>query len=72
MEPLDDDKVLAPIIQSRHDLDPVDSSDHGEENDLAMWIPVVDPNNLVGRTFLMPPKEDGQCFRPHCKSYQRS
>jgi hypothetical protein len=24
---------------------------------------IVDPNDLVGRTFLMPPQEDGQRFR---------
>jgi hypothetical protein len=63
MEPLNDDKVLAPIIISRRDSDPVDSLDHGEENDLSMPMPVVDPNDLVGRTFLMPPQEDGQRFR---------
>jgi hypothetical protein len=62
MEPLNDDKVLAPIIKSRHDSDPVDSPDHGEENDLTMPMPVVDPNDLVGCTFLMPPQEDGQRF----------
>jgi hypothetical protein len=63
MEPLNDDKVLAPIIKSRRDLDPVDSLDHGEENDSVMPMPIVDPNDLVGRTFLMPRQEDGQCFR---------
>jgi hypothetical protein len=65
MEPLNDDKVLALIIKSRRDSDPVDSLDHGEENDLAMPMPVVDPNDLVGRTFLMPPQEDGQRSRAH-------
>jgi hypothetical protein len=36
--------------------------DHGEENNLAMPMPTVDSNDLVGRTFLMPPQEDGQRF----------
>jgi hypothetical protein len=26
---------------------------------------IVNPNDLVGRTFLMPPQEDGQCFCAH-------
>jgi hypothetical protein len=66
MEPLNDDKVLPPIIKSRHDSDPVDSLDHhGEEDDLAMPMPVVDSNDLVGCTFLMPPQEDGQHFCAH-------
>jgi hypothetical protein len=43
MEPLNDDKVLAQIIESRRDLDPVDSSDHGEENDLVMPMPLLIP-----------------------------
>jgi hypothetical protein len=55
--------VLALMIKSRHDLDPVDSLDRGEENDLVMPMPIGDPNDLVGRTFLMPPQEDGQRFR---------
>lgn len=25
-------------------------------------MPIIDPHDLVGRTFLLPPKEDGQCF----------
>jgi hypothetical protein len=65
MEPLNHAKVLAPIIKSRHDSDPVDSLDHGEENDLVMPMPVVVPNDIVGHTFLMPPQEDGQCFCTH-------
>jgi hypothetical protein len=34
-----------------------------KQNDLAMLMPVVDPNDLVGRTFLMPPQEEGHRFR---------
>ena len=26
-------------------------------------MPIIDPNDLVGRTFLLPQQEDGQCFR---------
>jgi hypothetical protein len=63
MEPLNDSPVLAPIIHSRHPTASVDSSDHGEENDSVTPMPIVDPNDFVGRTFLMPPQEDGQRFR---------
>jgi hypothetical protein len=30
-----------------------------------MPVLIVDANNLVGRTFLMAPQPDGQCFRAH-------
>ena len=36
---------------------------HGEN--LATPMPIVDPNDLMGRTFLMAPQPDGQCFRAH-------
>ena len=60
MDPLNDEAHIKPIIKSRHDSASGDSSDHGEE---ACAMPVVDPNDLVGRTFLMPEQEDGQRFR---------
>ena len=66
MEPLNDDLVLTPIIKSRRDSDAIASPDHGEENaanGFASPMPIVDPNDLVGRTFLMPPQDDGQRFR---------
>jgi hypothetical protein len=50
-DPLNDETPVTPIIQSRHDSASGDSSDHGEGN---YAMPVVDPNDLVGRTFLMP------------------
>lgn len=42
-----------PIIKSKH------------EDDLAAGksMPTFDPTTLIGRTFLLPPEEDGQCFR---------
>jgi hypothetical protein len=43
-----------PIIKSRHD-----SADDGE---ILPPMPVIDPSELIGRTFLMD-KEDGQCHR---------
>jgi hypothetical protein len=60
MDPLNDELPVTPIIKSRHDSASGDSSAHGEV-DCAM--PVVDPNDLVSRTFLMPEQEDGQRFR---------
>ena len=61
MDPLNDDPILDPVIKSRQNHAPSDSSNHGEN--LAMPMPVVDPNDLVGRTFLMAPQPDGQRFR---------
>ena len=55
LDPLNDDECIKPIIKSRHD-----SSDHGED---AMPMPIIDPQDLVGRTFLMPQQEDGQRFQ---------
>lgn len=59
MDLLNDDNLVQPIIKSQHDSYSTDSSDHGE-NSCAMLV--VDPNDRVGCTFLMPPQEDGQCF----------
>jgi hypothetical protein len=64
MDPLNDDMFVEPIIKSCHDSVTVGSSDHGE-NSCATPMSVVDPNDLVGRTFLMPPLGDGQRFRAH-------
>jgi hypothetical protein len=58
MDLLNDDKAFTPIIKSRHDA--ADSVAHGET---GPPIPVVDPNDLVGRTFLMDEQEDGQRYR---------
>ena len=44
-----------PIIKSRHD------SDDGEPKEAQM--PIFQPSDLVGRTFLMNPQEDGQRHR---------
>jgi hypothetical protein len=54
MDPLND-TVESPIIRSRHD-----SSLHGERR---ADMPIIDPNDLVGCTFLLPQQEDGQHFR---------
>jgi hypothetical protein len=59
MDPLNDDPVLKPIIKSRSDPD---DPPHGESKG-ATSMTIVDPNDLVGRTFLMAPQEDGQRFR---------
>ena len=37
-----------------------ESTDQGKG---SSSMPVFDPSDLVGRTFLMNPQEDGQCFR---------
>ena len=63
MEPLNDDPVLAPIIKSRRDHASSDSSNHGETLATPMPMPIADPNDLMGCTFLMAPQPDGQRFR---------
>jgi hypothetical protein len=66
MDPLNDDKIMDPIIKSHHDHALLDSLNHGENLAMPM-LPVVDPNDLVGlgHMFLMPPQQDGQCFCAH-------
>jgi hypothetical protein len=68
MEPLNNDPILDPVIKSRQDHAPSDSSNHGENLAMPMQMPIptiVDPNDLVGHTFLMAPQPDGQCFHAH-------
>ena len=55
LDPLNDDERIKPIVRSRHD-----SLAHGE---VDTPMPIIDPQDLVGRTFLMPQQEDGQRFR---------
>ena len=54
LDPLND-AVESPVIRSLHD-----SSLHGEHQ---ADMPIIDPSDLVGRTFLLPQQEDGQRFR---------
>jgi hypothetical protein len=51
LDPLEPGNVATPIVKSRHD-----SADDGE---ILPPMPVIDPSELIGRTFLMD-KEDGQ------------
>jgi hypothetical protein len=51
LDPLEPGNVGTPIVKSRHD-----SADDGE---ILPPMPVIDPSELIGRTFLMD-KEDGQ------------
>jgi hypothetical protein len=51
LDPLDPGDVATPIVKSRHD-----SVDDGE---ILPPIPVIDPSELIGRTFFMD-KEDRQ------------
>jgi hypothetical protein len=52
LDPLEPGDVATPIVKSRHD-----SADDGEI--LPPMPAVIDPSELIGRTFLMN-KEDGQ------------
>ena len=73
MDPLGGE--ITPIIKSRHDQDEngetktnPNGSDNGEtgngetSNDVPR-MPTFDPDDIVGRTFLLEPQEDGQRFR---------
>jgi len=40
-----------------------DSSPHNVDGTKLSQLPMFHPSNLVGRTFLLDPQEDGQCFR---------
>jgi hypothetical protein len=51
LDPLEPGNVATPIVKSCHD-----SADDG---DILPPMPVIDPSDLIGRTFLMD-KEDGQ------------
>jgi hypothetical protein len=51
LDPLEPGDVASSIVKSRHD-----SADDGE---ILPPMPVIDPLELIGRTFLMD-KEDGQ------------
>jgi hypothetical protein len=51
LDPLEPGDVATPIVKSRHD-----SADDGE---ILPPMPVIDPSELIGRTFLMD-KEEGQ------------
>jgi hypothetical protein len=51
LDPLEPGNVAMPIVKSRHD-----SADDGE---ILPLVPVIDPSELISRTFLMD-KEDGQ------------
>jgi hypothetical protein len=54
LDPLEPGDVATPIVKSRHE-----SADDGE---ILPLIPVIDPSELIGCTFLMD-KEDGQQHR---------
>jgi hypothetical protein len=56
--PLNDSVVS--IIKSCHDSSLATTQVHGET--ATVPIPIIDANNLVGRTFLLPPEPDGQRF----------
>ena len=51
-----------PVLKSRHDFPPEPGEQPSEEAKPAE-TPVIIPNDLIGRTFLMEPREDGQRFR---------
>jgi hypothetical protein len=52
--------VSSPVIRARHN-----SSHHGEGNAPTNTMPIINPHDLVGRTFLLPQQEDGQCFHAY-------
>ena len=65
--------AIDPIIKSKHDFDimdeskPADTHDNGETaqkpKPIHMPSPTFNPEDLIGRSFLMDKQEDGQQFR---------
>jgi hypothetical protein len=60
-----DEDVTNPVIHSRHDdMLHDDSKQPNTQDDTApMVTPIINPEDLIGRTFLMDKQEDGQQFR---------
>ena len=52
--PPNEDELIPEILKSKHD--------RSSETDVKP-MPTIDVEDLIGRTFLMPRKEDGQRFR---------
>lgn len=66
------DTPIQKFIQSRFELagsdeinldQPESTIDHDPEDDTKGSMPIFDPTELIGKTFLLNPKEDGQRFR---------
>ena len=66
-----DGETPVPFIKSRHESqetsadksnDPNDSGNPTASSDQEHCMPTFHPSDLVGRSFLMDPREDGQCF----------
>ena len=53
--PYDESKQPPKVVTSRHD--------HTEDDTPLPSMPIMDPQDLVGRTFLLDKQEDGQRFR---------
>ncbi len=52
-------EILPSIVKSIHD------SEENEDKNKQVKMPIFQPTDLVGGTFLMEPQEDGQCHRAH-------
>jgi hypothetical protein len=49
-----------PITESRHDVAIMDESKSVDTAAIASPLPVINPEDLIGRYFLMDKQEDGQ------------
>jgi hypothetical protein len=62
LDPLDGE-ISNPIIKSRHDSNESGLDLNDGETQEYHHMPVFDSSDLIGKTFLMDPQEDGQLFR---------
>jgi hypothetical protein len=55
-----DNHGVCPIIKSRHDFDIMDDSKSTDTAAIASPPPVINPEDLIGRSFLMDKQDDGR------------
>jgi hypothetical protein len=58
-----DTQNVDPIIKLRHDFDSMDESKPTDTAASASLPPVINPEDHIGRSFLMDKQEDGQQYR---------
>ena len=60
-----EDPLLKPILKDQHDKFLEQSKDDPDSinDNTAFQMAIINPSDLVGRTFLMPERDDGQRFR---------
>ena len=55
-----DSLISNDFIKSKHDVIKKEESNQSSESEKHFNMPILNPSDIVGRTFLMEPTEDGQ------------